>query len=99
MKIGVGTKRNLGLIFALVLVLCCILLASVYLVDSVNTAMDARDEYNQAQLELTAARQNKQELQVLIDMYREDPNAFMEYVARKSGYIKDGEVIFDLNGK
>lgn len=99
MKIGVGTRRNLGLIFAIVIVLCCTCLATIYLVDAVNEAIYARDEYNNAVQELSQARQNKQELQVLIDMYKEDPNAFMEYVARKSGYIKDGEIIFDLNGK
>ncbi len=93
-----GTKRNLGLVFCIVLVLCCTFLALLFLVDSVNDAINARNEYQAAQQELTLARQNKQELQVLIDMYREDPNAFMEYVARKSGYIQDEEIIFNING-
>lgn len=98
MRIGTKTRRNLWLILLTVIVFCATVIAVTVLVDAVDRAIDKRNEYEAAQRDLTEARINKQELQVLIDMYNESPNKFKEYIARKNGYIHDGEIVFDING-
>ncbi len=98
MGIGTKTRRNLWLILLTVIVLCATVVAVSVLVDAVDKAMDKKNEYEAAQRNLTEARIKKQELQVLIDMYNESPNKFKEYIARKNGYIYDGQIIFEING-
>ena len=98
MRIQTGTRRTIWLLFLTVIVLCMTGLAAVYLVDSVRDADERREEYYRAQSDLSDARRNMQELQVLVDMHKEMPDAFKEYVARKCGYVGDGEIIFGVKG-
>ena len=98
MRIQTGTRRTIWLLFLTIIVLCMTGLAAVYLVDSVNRASGRRDEYYRVQSDLSEARRNMQELQVLVDMHDHMPDAFKEYVARKCGYVGEGEIIFEVKG-